>query len=433
MRRKAPIALVLVSAIGLGLAASHGALAAVGTTQISVTAGGQDVAGESTNSAVSRNGRYVAFASEAADLVQGDHTSSWPDIFLRDLATGTTSRVSVATDGGDPNGGSYYPVISANGRYVAFWSSASNLVPGDGNGVMDVFVRDLVAGTTVRASVDAAGGDANGHSSGSSISDDGRYVAFVSIASDLVAGDADGFVDVFVRDLWAKTTVRASSDMQGGDPNGYNGSSAISANGRYVAFRSYASDLVPNDGNGKDDVFVRNLQTGITVRASVDTDGGDPDKSSGNPWMSADGRYVAFRSQASDLVPGDTNGHDDIFVRDLVAGTTVRASVDTDGGNPNSGSFDPAISANGRYVAFWSYASDLVAGDGNGMFDVFVRDLSAGTTVRASADTGGGDPDGQSKSPSISPDGRYVSFCSSATDLVGGSGDAGLDVFLARW
>ncbi len=163
----------------------------------------------------------------------------------------------------------------------------------------------------------------------------------------------------------------------------------------------------------------------------MNTQGRDPNWSSYNPSITPDGRYVAFESGASDLVAGDGNGTGDIFVRDLVAGTTVRASVDTGEGDPDGVSYTPSISSDGRYVAFWSYASDLVAGDGNGTADIFVRDLVAGTTIRASVDAGGGDPNDYSQYPSISADGGYVAFESYASDLLPGRGDKPLDVFLA--
>lgn len=162
-----------------------------------------------------------------------------------------TVRASADTAGGNPNGPSYLAEISANGRYVAFTSTASDLVPGDGGDLNpDVFARDLLARTTVKVSVDAAGGDANGSSVDPSISADGRYVAFASGASDLVAGDGNGKGDVFVRDLVAGTTVRVSADTAGMDANGSSGEPSISADGRYVAFSSAASDLVPGTGTG---------------------------------------------------------------------------------------------------------------------------------------------------------------------------------------
>jgi Tol biopolymer transport system component len=379
--------------------------------------GGEDPNDGSSYPSISADGRYVAFYSSASDLVAGDG-NGFQDVFVRDLVAGTTVRASVDSGDGDPDSASGAPSISADARYVAFDSSASDLVPGDGNGSLDVFVRDLMAGATVRAAVDTEGGDPNGRSFDPSISADGRYVAFYSSASNLVDGDGTDFYDIFVRDLVAGTTVRASVDTGGGDPDGYSYYPSINSDGRYVAFWSYASDLVQGDGNGFSDIFVRDLVAGTTVRASVDTGGGDPDSDSYSPSISADGRYVAFESQAGDLVPSDGCCFYDIFVRDLVAGTTVRASVDSGGGDPFGNSFQPSISADGRYVSFYSYASDLVQGDGNGLPDIFVRDLVVGTTVRASVDTGDGDPNGISLYPSISADGRYVAFESSASDLI---------------
>jgi TolB protein len=247
-------------------------------------------------------------------------------------------------------------------------------------------------------------------------------VAFTSPASDLVRGDRNGNWEFFVRDLVAGSTVRASVDTEGGDTNDISVSPSISADGRYVAVSSLASDLVAGDGNGTYDVYVRDLVAGSRVRASVDTEGGDPNSNSGSPSVSADGRHVAFYSWSSDLVVGD-GCCADVFVRDLVASTTVRASVDTGGGDPNGDSIESSISARGPYVAVSSLASDLVAGDGNGTNDVFVRDLVAGTTVRVSVDTEGGDPNRHSYYPSISDDGGYVAFGSAASDLVRGLRD----------
>ncbi len=400
-----------------------------GNERASVDTTGGDPDGPSEDPSISADGRYVAFQSDATDLVVGDG-NGMTDVFVRDRQTDTTVRASVDTAGGDSDGWSWVPSISADGRYVTFYSDASDLVVGDGNGFQDVFVRDLQTNTTTRVSVDTAGGDPDNWSQHPSISADGRYVAFHSLATDLVAGDGNGFRDVFVRDLQTNTTVRASVDTTGGDPDGGSQHPSISADGRYVAFRSTATDLVAGDGNGMPDVFVRDLQTNTTVRASVDTAGGDPDGTSQDPSISADGRYVAFQSQATDLVAGDGNGTWDVFVRDLQTNTTTRVSVDTAGGDPDSLSAVPSISADGRYVTFYSDASDLVVGDGNGFRDVFVRDLQTNTTVRASVDTAGGDPNGSSSWPFISADGRYVAFQSNATDLVPGDGNGNTDVFV---
>jgi Tol biopolymer transport system component len=397
------------------------------TVRATVDTGGGDSNGNSSTASSARE-LAVAFESLASDLVVGDGNGD-RDVFVRDLAAGTTVRASVDIAGGDPNGASSDPSLSADGQFVAFSSSASDLVPGDGNGTDDIFVRDLVAGTTIRASVDVAGGDPNGSSFSPSISPDGGLVAFASSASDLVPGDGNGGSDVFLRELAAGITTRVSVDTGGGDPNGSSEAPAINATGRFVAFHSFASDLVSGDGNFATDVFVRDLVAGPTIRASVDTAGGDPDGSSLSPSISDTGRFVAFQSIASDLVPGDGNGATDVFVRDLRAGLTTRASVDTAGGDANSASQSASIDAAGRRVAFDSFASDLVVGDGNGATDVFIRNVATGTTIRASVDTAGGDPDGFSDSPSISPTGRFVSFQSGASDLVPGDGNRLIDIF----
>jgi Tol biopolymer transport system component len=284
-----------------------------------------------------------------------------------------------------------------------------------------------------RVSVDIGGGDPNGSSFGGSISADGRYVAFESTASDLVAGDGNGLTDVFVRDLLVDATARVSVDIGDSDPDGAGYRPSISGDGRFVTFESVASDLVPGDGNLSRDVFVRDLVMPATRRVSVDTGDGDANGASSAASMSADGRYVAFQSVASDLVLGDGNGVTDVFVRNLASQTTIRASVDTQGGDAELGGTWPSIDAHGKHVAFSSFSSDLVPGDGC-CSDVFVRDISAGTTTRASVDTEGGDPNGDSQRAAISGLGRYVAFDSYASDLVVGYDPTGqLDVFIRRW
>jgi Tol biopolymer transport system component len=324
-------------------------------------------------------------------------------------------RASVDTSGGDPNSDSLDSSISADGRYVAFWSAATDLVPNDHNGAEDVFVRDLRTNTTVRASVDTAGGDANGDSFFPTINADGRYVAFASRATDLVAGGAGAGEDIFVRDLQANVTTRVTVDAGGGNANAPTRMSRISGDGRHVVFASAASDLVGGDGNGTEDVFVRDLDVHTTTRASVDTANGDANGNSGSttifspPAIDADGSRVVFFSNASDLVPADGNGLSDMFVRNLSAGTTTRVSVDTAGGDANGPSDEgggrPSITADGNVVAFASFASDLATADANGAgSDVFVRDLTSSTTTLASGDSLGG------SGPSISDDGRFVSY-----------------------
>ena len=382
---------------------------------------------------MSADGRYVTFESEASNVVPGD-TNHARDVFVRDLRSGTTERVSVATDGTQANSDSLIPAISADGRYVAFMSDASNLVPGDTNEGWDVFVRDLRSGTTRRVSVATGGTQASlfsGSGSGSpAISGDGRYVAFDSEASNLVPGDTNRTNDVFVRDLRSGTTQRVSLAADGTQGNDYSEYPAISADGRYVAFESDASNLVPGDTNEGWDVFVRDLRSGTTELVSVATNGTQANSYSSAPAISADGRYVAFWSGASNLVPGDTNEHYDVFVRDRQLGTTDRVSVASNGTQANGDSAFPAISADGRYVTFESEASNVVPGDTNHARDVFVRDLRSGTTERVSVATDGTQANSDSLIPAISADGRYVAFDSAASNVVPGDTNDLEDVFV---
>ncbi|MEU7652154.1 hypothetical protein AB0C41_09070 [Micromonospora taraxaci] len=333
----------------------------------------------------------------------------------------TTTRVSVSSAGAEGRRNSYTPAISAAGRYVAFLSRASNLVPGDTNEVTDVFVHDLVTGKTERVSVSSSGSQqiVNGAEYAPSISADGRYVVFLSEASNLVPGDTNNTWDVFRRDRVAGTTERVNLTSTGGQANGPVYEAILSADGQSVAFVSRADNLVPGDTNGTDDVFVRDLRTATTSRVSVSGAGGQANgRSQFRPGISADGRYVAFLSEADNLVPGDTNRLADYFVRDRTTSTTSRVNVSSTGMQSRSlPSSSPAISANGRYVIFEG-GDDLVPDDYNDARDVFLRDRTAGTTERVSLTNFGGQANDRSYALGITADGRYVVFSSWADNLV---------------
>src|SRR5215207_2130807 len=387
----------------------------------------------------------ITLVSVGDSGVQGSGSESdingFTDIFVRDrdadadgvfdeVGAVSTERVSVDDNGNQANGHSNDPSISSDGRYVAFISEASDLVANDTNGLKDVFVHDLQAGTTQAVSVNSSGALANGESYDTDISDNGR-VAFVSEASDLVAGDTNEWWDYFVRDLQSGTTERVNVDESGnqvGHGVGVILAISISANGRYVAFTTSAPYLDPDDPGDHWDGFVRDLdpvegQTQTIWRVAYDA--------SGAPRISDDGRVV-FTSYATKLVANDTNGFYDIFVRDLPAGTIDRVSVDRDEKQANGRSlWAPSISSDGRYVAFVSEATNLVAGDTNGYRDVFVRDLQAGTTEQVSMGRCATQANGGSfVDPSISSHGRFVAFSSGASNLVADDTNMGGDVFV---
>jgi len=359
-------------------------LATGGIVRVSVDSAGVQGNRDSTYPSISGDGRFVAFMGQSDNLVTGD-TNGYDDVFVHDRdpdangvfdeGNGVTTRVSVRSAGAEALSASGFPCISADGSTVAFYSYASNLINGDTNGVADIFVHELVGAKTKRVSVDSSGNQANDASYYSSISADGQLVAFSSHASNLVAGDANGAVDVFVRDRTLKTTTRVSVDSAGGEANAASEWPALSADGSAVAFTSSASNLVAGDTNALDDVFVHDRNTGATERASVDSAGTEADlmSSSNGFGISADGRFVAFISGATNLVAGDTNDVADVFVRDRTTATTTRASVDTSGSEGDGASYAPGLSANGSFVAFVSTADDLVASDANGQQDVFVR------------------------------------------------------------
>jgi Tol biopolymer transport system component len=423
-------ALALVLALGVLLPPAALAVGAGETQQVSVTRYGTDPPEESSGAAISADGRYVAFDSEAPHLVAGDN-NRWQDVFVRDLVTGTTVQASVAAQGGDAGGDSYDPSISSDGRYVAFVSEADNIVPhGTDRSEASIFVRDSVAGTTILASV-GNGYEAEHGSWNPAISGDGRFVAFESEEPGFVPRDGNSANDIFVRDLQLGLITRATVSHEGRDANSDSWGASLSSDGRFVAFYSNAHNLVENNRNELWDIYVRDMFTSSTTLVSVDARGGSSDGFSSQPSISADGRYVAFASWVSNLVRGDGNGEFDIFRRDLLAGTTIRVSVDWAGGDPDGESFAPSISSDGSVVAFYSWATDLVAGDSNGSPDIYVRNLVAGTTTRVSVDAGGGDADGPSMYPALSGDGLLIGFQSWATDLLPTPTDPELDVFAA--
>jgi Tol biopolymer transport system component len=414
---------------------------AVTTTRVSVNSAGESgnpCSGCSSNGpvSISATGRFVAFSDNAPDLVEGDRNFRY-DVFVRDRVRGETTRVSVGSAGAEGNNDSAFDSISANGRFVAFLSLASNLVPGDRNHRADVFVHDLKRGKTTRVGVSSTGAEANdGSIWRCAISANGRFVAFFSRSTNLVPNDHNGLADFFVRDMRRGVTTRVSVSSAEEEQTRGSGAEqlgiipALSHNGRFVAFFSASPNLVPNDHNDTDDIFVRDRKLGETTRVSVSS---TEEEGNGTslfyPSISPNGRFVAFTSWASNLVPGDENGHyEDVFVRDRTKGVTTRIRENNRSGFLYSGL--PSISDNGRFVAFESPASDLVEGDRNGHVDVFLRDRQRGRTTLLSVSSEGTQGNDESSFPAISANGRFVAFSSLAANLVEGDRHNTADTFV---
>jgi RHS repeat-associated protein len=384
------------------------------TTMASVTTTGGLGDDGSDAPSVSADGRYVAFESWATNLVPGD-TNDRGDIFVRDRGTGVTTRVSVTSSGGQSSWASYQPSISADGRFVAFESYSPTLVPGDANGTNDVFVHDRASGTTSLVSLAGGGAQGNGWSQEPAISGNGRYVAFRSGATNLVGGDTNNQDDVFVRDLHTGTTTRASIGNVGQEANYGSWEPAISENGRYVAFVSWSMNLINSETNFNRTIYLRDTAAGTTSRVSVAAGGGLPDGHSDRPVITPDGRWVGYSTRATNLVSSDTSINEDVVLYDRQTGTNHLASVNGAG----NGSFGTrfSMSADARYVAFVQYP------------DVVVRDRTLGLTRTVSQDSWGLDANSGSGEPAMSADGRWVMFSSSASNLVHGDTNLVGDVF----
>lgn len=418
-------------------------LAPIIIERVSVAANGSQWNHGSTHAAISADGRFVTFTSHISNLVPGA-TDPRSDVFVHDRETGQNTLAS-----GTPGGaegflglgflGSEFSVISADGRFVAFRSRATNLVPGDTNREMDVFLHDRESGTTVRVSVSSEQVEGNGYSDSAAISPDGRFVGFRSGASNLVPGDTNGQDDVFLYDRETGVTVRINVAEDGSQADLGSSSLVIATEGRLVVFQTWSAKLVAGAPFGASGLVVRDLQAGLVVLVSVATDG--TSGNDGNSYVGAitpGGRFIAFESEASNLVVGDTNAERDVFVHDRESGETERVSVATDGTEGNDASWAASMSADGRYVAFHSRASNLVHGDSNRDGDdplkdrdVFVHDRHRGITVLVSVDREGNQADGWSNAPSISADGRFIAFDSVATNMVPGDTNGTNDVFVA--
>lgn len=410
--------------VGAGAHAASAGQPAPRTERISVAADGTQGDAESGDAAVSADGRYAAFTSNATALVPGD-TNDRQDVFVRDLKSGGLERVSVAGDGAQANGHSFSPGLSADGRYVVFSSGADNLDPDHAGQLGGIFVHDRKDGTTRLVSISASGEPVSGgYTVAPAISDDGRHIAYMSYRSENGEGDDTMDSAVYVRDREAGTTERVSKLVS--DPPSRYGISGVdlSADGRHVAYSMHQ-----NKPGLLSQAFVHDRRTGRTEQVNVSADGAShPDISALS--LSGDGRRAVFSARSAQYVAGDTNDALDVFVRDLRTDTTTRVSVAPDGGDAKGNSMSGVISRDGRHVAFGSWSSDLVA-EATPRGPVFVRDLRRGVTERVSVPESGGEGDAMVLgTPAVSDGGRVVVFPSDATDMVPSDTNGQRDMFV---
>ncbi len=374
---------------------------------------------------VSEDGRFVVFTSFASNLVPGD-TNGEKDVFVRDTLAATTIRASVGHQGQQGNGRCDSVGISADGRFVVFMSESSNLDPLDFNGQRDIFLYDHQAGTSELVSRSFSADSAAGSSESPSITADGSQVCFWSSGTNIVFGDTNGVGDIFVWNRSTGISQRISIDPSGGQNSAPSRSPHIARQGRYVTFEGPDGDLVFVDSNGGDDVFVKDMLTGAVERAqrAIQLDG-----NSRRPQISGDGRYIVFESTSTIAVNGDSNGLQDVFLWDAFAGDLTRVSESTAGAQANGISFDPRISADGQWIAYESTASNLIVGDTNGLTDVFVTNRIFGATTRASLNGSGFQVASPTFGPELSGNGRFVGFLGTAAYAPGDTNQE-FDVYL---
>ena len=381
---------------------------------------------------VSADGRFVVFESDATNLVLSDG-NVLRDVFVRDRRLGTTTRVSEALGGGDASGESRYPSISEDGRWIAFSSDAPDLVVDDTNAAQDVFVFDRHTGLIARISMGWDGSEGNGNSRTPSISGDGRYVAFRSNATNIVSGPRDSSKFIYVRDLQTGNNQLVSVTWDGLEENGGSWHPHISADGSHVAFFSNSTNLVSFDENGVNDVYMRDLDLGVTSMIGINISGEDGNSNSGGYGISSGGRFAGFFSNATDLLPPgeDSNAVQDAYIRDDSLGVTERVSVDSSGEEANGASGPATLDATGRFAAYHSDATDLVDNDNNAATDIFGRDRATGITTLLTITELGIQSNDNSEHPTLSADGCFVAFNSAATNLVPNDTNGYSDVFVA--
>ncbi len=381
--------------------------AIVSTKRISTDSAGNQANGVSVFPFITPDTRYIVFVSNAYNLTA--KSNGIYNVYLKNTATGAVTLISSDSNGNPGTHYSWNGAVSNNGRFVAFYSWATNF--GFNNTKYNVYLKNVQTGTLTMISTDAYGNEGNNHSYEDgfppAISSDSRYVAFTSKATNLVPGDTNGKTDIFLKDIKTGALKIVSTNASGRQANGSSGQPIMSANGRYLVFFSLASNLVKRDPNRKADIFIKNIQTGGITRVSTSSSNKQSNGFSSRPAISSNGRYITFASSASNLVSKDTNSSTDIFLKDRKTNKTILVSTNSKGqqttGKATTLNVVSSVSDNGRYVGFTSAAKNLVPADTNGYWDVFVKDTRKGHVWRVSTNVYGNQASGDHNSWSGSP------------------------------
>lgn len=432
-RRQAAFFLLIIGLVGwLGWLGQAEAAQVHNVRRISLGTGGVQANNSSYYAYLSADGRYAAFESWASNWNPGDPTPNKVDIFVRDTVADTTVQVTFGDDD------SFHPMITADGRYVAFSSYAADLVPDDNNSHvwlrdgLDVFLYDRVANSLQRVSLNDKGEEIAGNSVGN-ITPDGRIIVFVSNGPNVIFGDANGARNsaIYLRDWRTGEIERITYGIESATafPNGGFGAVHASHDGRYIAFSSDSSNLVPNDTNGVSDIFLYDRQMKTTTRISEPPGGGNANGNSHQVQISRDGRFIAFSSAASNLVPGDTNNANDIFLYTVQTGQIERVNLSNTGAQANAVSRDPSVCDDGRYVSYTSEATNLVPGDTNGERDVFLYDVARGETTVVSVNAQGQWGNGRAHRSYITDDCRIIAYATEADNVVPNDTNGERDIF----
>ncbi len=398
---------------------------------VSVSSAGEQANNSNDSASISGDGRFVVFTSYASNLVPGD-TNNHFDVFLRDLQTGMTEIISISTSGEQGNSTSFSTIqsVSDDGRYVVFMSSASNLVPNNTNVSYDLYLRDRQTGSTERVNINLDEQPSFVINDWPAMSGDGRYIVYHSAVNNIVVGNNNDRQDIFLYDRLLDESTLVSLSSTGEQANDDSGFPRFNSDGTKVVFESTATNLVAGDTNGVTDVFIRNLQTGQTTRINMAYDGSEPEVAAYGPVISTDGRFVAYFSESDQLVPNDTNHADDVFVYDAQTAQTTRVNVSSAGQQGNADSFVNSISGDGRFVVFQSTATNLVPDDSNNKSDIFVHDRQTAVTTRVSLSAAGAQGNNDSYNGFITPNERYIVFYSRASNLVPNDTNNEADIFV---